>query len=47
MAATGEDEKTKVKDDDSMKEKKFGQKTTKDGDGTEVPVDDENAAKAS
>ena len=37
MAATGEDDKTKVKDDVSKKEKRFGQKAKQDDDGTKVP----------
>ena len=49
MAATGEDDKTKVKDDDSKKDEKFGQKATTNA-GIEIPVkddDDKDAAKAS
>ena len=49
MAATGEDDKTKVKDDESKKDKKIGQKATTNA-GIETPVeddDDKDAAKAS
>ena len=44
MAATGQDEVTKVKDvssDVSNKEKRFGQKATKDSDGTKVQQSDD------
>jgi len=51
MAATREDDTTKVKDvvtsDVSKKEKRFGQKAKQDDDGTKVPKDEEDAAKAS
>ena len=45
MAATGEDDKTlhetKVKDDDSKKDKKIGQKATTYA-GIEIPVKDDD-----
>ena len=47
MAAPGEDDKTKVNDDVSKKEKRFGQKAKQDDDGTKVPRDDEEAATTS
>ena len=37
LAATGEDDKTEVKDDVSKKEKGFGQKATTNA-GIEIPV---------
>ena len=40
MAATGEDDVTKVKDDVSKKEKGFRQKAKQDEDGTTVPKDE-------